>query len=54
MITDNGISHNGEYYTWEVVEKSFDENTHFDGCSFDFVVVDELSEEKEYELSSRN
>lgn len=19
MITDNGISHNGEYYTWEMV-----------------------------------
>jgi hypothetical protein len=28
---------------YEVVEKSFDENTPFDGCSFDFVVVDELS-----------
>lgn len=28
---------------YEVVEKSFDENTHFDGISFDFVVVDELT-----------
>lgn len=28
---------------YEVVEKSFDENTPFSGCSFDFVVVDEIT-----------
>lgn len=28
---------------YEVVEKSFDETTSFSGCSFDFVVVDELT-----------
>ena len=30
------------------------ESEAYKGMDFDFVVVDELSEEKEYELSSRN